>query len=1102
MQCPRCGYPNEPLASWCAQCGLTLHAEQATPSSPAMGMNLPIEGTWREDAHDDLQSAGAGAGPDDDRPTWLLDTLRAGGAAPLPESAPDQMRDQGYGSVQDRAQGWEHSAPSAPAPAPATEPEWPDISPASPPHFAPPPQSAPPYSAPRLSRSDAFGTPASAGTPYPYPPSAPASTPAVGDNPYAYPAATPSPASAPFSFPSAASSSGPPGGSPGRMIVDAWPERAAVPYVPPPSPMALGHAGHAQPLQPGTALKNGRYRITQRLLVGTAHTPPPNEPPLLIASDTELGNERVLVQELPVITSEAAEMDAWRRTCAERFAVLGQRVGAPRLIDQFADGGHHCLVYELPSGDLLSDRLQRTRGPLDEKQAIGIIVQVLDVLAVYERQYPTFIHGNICPANIVLRPSGQVALIGFSPTLLVHPEGAVPQGAAGGVSGYAAPEQSRGQASPRSDLFSVCAVLHHCVTGAAPSPRSRGMFPLARQVNPNVPLELEDVLSQGLRLASTQRYQTSGELRRALEPLAHGQLTHVPEDLRSDDEPAQLTPVRDARGRLVLPRKRQSQSPVLILGIIVLLIALVGGTTLYVLSPHNSGPTAIATPTINSSTQLFQSEGVGLSGGEFIFDTSGNNTTTKQQGALALNSGDLATAERDFTQAMSQEQDDPEAAIYAADVRVLLDKAPYITVVAAVSYSDGDEAREALQGIYLAQHRTNAFDVLPAGLQVRVLILNSGSDDSSASTAAALLLQKIQQGNAQHLAGIVGWPESAETQAALSTLAPTGLAMISPTATGEHLGGRAAVFFPMVPGDLEQAQELARAATAAPLNAHRILVLSDSGSTTSTNEQKSFLGALGQSGSASAQTAGYTSGDAQSLQHAADLSAQQGDDLIFLACGDTGCDNDSLLLAQRVEERYGTISGAPRILVTHQAFTPALLGMGSSPVAAAVRSDASSLALLDVTRLAAPDEWQAAGIAPGQQPGFATDFVSQFGDGALPNGLTPPDASSILSYDAVRMLLAACAHFIHQQGTTIVYPTSPTQIREDGLLQLFTAAHPFVGVGGAVAYTDTGDLVGKSLAIAALVPRANPGNGPVALPQTVALTGGVQSFCTMSCTPS
>ncbi|HEX6797102.1 MAG TPA: hypothetical protein VF116_05230 [Ktedonobacterales bacterium] len=1048
MQCPRCGYPNEPLAAWCVQCGLTFSTEQASqPSAPSMGQFPDI--TWRDGG-----GQSAAREQDEERPSWLLDALRHGEIAPTP--GPRQSQDDGQS--------------------------------------APPAMSSPSgYSRPQPPLPDGFGTPANPSTPYPYsyPPSAP----------------TPSGSGAPFSYPAAPSIPAPPGGSPGRMIVDAWPaSNAGTSYAPVPAGAVVPASVPAPPSQAlvptlpaGSMLKNGRYRVTQRMHTASSQSAAPNEPPLMIASDTELGNERVLVQELPIPASHAAEMEGWRRACAERFAALTQQVGAPRLIDQFAEAGRHFLVYELPAGDLLSDRLQRTRGALDEKQAIGIMLQVLDVLAIYERQYPTFIHGDICPANIILRPSGQVALIGFSSALLLYPDGHVPQGAAGGAPGYGAPEQTRGQASPRSDLFSVCAVLHRCVTGVVPSPRSRGMFTAARQANPNVSLELEDVLSQGLRLASTQRFQTSRELRAALEPLVRGQLTHVPDELRGDDEPAQLLPVRDARGRLVLPRKARNQSPALILALIVLLIALVGGTTLYVLSPHGGRSGAMATPTTNDSTQLFQTKGIGLSGGEYIFDTSGMNSAAKQQGAQALNAGDLATAEGAFLQAQRQEQDDPEAAIYAEDVRVLQSGAPYVTVVAAVSYADLDETRAVLQGIYLAQDRANGNDVLPAGLRVRVLILNSGQDDSSASTAAALLLQQTQRGNAQHLIGIVGWPESAETQAALSTLAPSGLALLSPTATGDHLGGRAAVFFPLVPSDAQQAQELAQAA-ATQLNARQVLVLSDSASPTSVEEGKSFLSTISQFGTVAAQAASYTSGDESSLQRAAQQSAQRGADLIFLACGDTGCDNDSLLLAHAVAGIDGTGNNAPRILVTHQAYTPALLGMGSDPVATYARNNANVLQLLDVTQLANVNEWLKTNVPSNKQPTFASDWVDRFGSRPLPNGLQGPSAESILGYDALRLLLSASKGLYKLQGTTITYPT-PTQVR-NGLLQI-NAGNPFVGVGGAVAFSDTGDLVGKSLYIASLAPQANPGSDqPVALPQFVAITGTIQDFCGSSCTPS
>lgn len=1041
MQCPRCGFQNDYAAAWCVQCGLTLSAGGPGPYSAPAAASGPLDGRWREEGGD------TGA-PPDERPSWLTQALRQNGAPFGAAGAPPNL--------------------PSPGTLPPNQP-YPTMDPRSASSEPPPP----------------FGS------------GWPGAGPGLGV------------ASGPLPGTGAGAQSGIWSQVPlNRSIVDAWP-----PSQPPqgvvnqPAAQAQGLAlVEAAALAPGAPLKNGRYRVLHRMHASGTHHPQANEPPLMVASDTELGNERVLVQELPLVTANQGEMDGWRRLMAERLTVLAQSLGAPRLLDHFAERGRHFVVYELPSGDLLLDRLQRSRGPLDEKTAIGMALQLLDALDAYERQRPPFVHGNISPGNIVLRPGGQLALIGFSPTALLHPEGRVEHGAAGGVGGYAAPEQLRGQLSPRSDLFSVCAVLHHAVTGTAPSSRSRGVFPPARQQNPNVSLELEELLSQGLRMASGQRFQSARDLRRALEPLARGQLTHVPVELR-DDAPSgesALVPVRDARGRLALPRRRARQSPLLLLGGIVLLIALVGGGTLFAMAPHSpalGGLAATATP--NALAQLFQTQGIGLSGGEYIFDTTGPDNALKQRGAQALNAGDLRTAQRAFANAMGLQPQDAEAAIYAEDVSVLLAQAPYLTVVAAVAFSDQDTpaARQELQGVYLAQHRINSLDLLPFHLRVRVLVLNSGQAADGATTAANVLLAQIQRGNAQHLAGIVGWPDTDDTRLALSAIAPAGLAVLSPTATADRLGGRAAAFFPLVPSNSQQAAELATAAATPPLNAQHVLVLENSGDPTSMAQAKSFTATLTQFPAVASHVAAYVSGDARRFGQLAQAAQFAGDDLIFLSCSDQNCDQDSALLAQAVTGAYTFGGTVPRILTTHQAYTPALLGLGGGPAATLARGDPGSLKLLDVVLLAARDEWQAIGISTAAQPTFANDYEAQYGAQASADGLPAPDATSILSYDALRLLLSAAVRDTKQQSNAIQYAT-PTQVRLR-LLQI-DAKHAFVGVGGAIAYTDTGDLIGKSLVIAQLSPRANAGpTAPVALPQIVAVTGGQSEFCGgTSCVPS
>lgn len=863
-----------------------------------------------------------------------------------------------------------------------------------------------------------------------------------------------------------------------------------------------GTGALVQALGPGTLLKGGRYRLLQRFYPVSTLEPQGNEPPLMIASDTEFPDLRVLVQELPLHGERPEEAERMRREIAERFQTTARAGGVAPLVDQFSEHRRHFLVFELPSGEPLLVRLQRRGGAMPETTAIGYALQVLDVLENFERERPPFIHGNLSPANIILRPSGQATLVGCSSILLMHPDGIVERGQAGGIPGYAGPEQVRGQASTRSDLFAVCAVLHHAVTGIPPAPRATAMHPPARHLNPQVSLELEELLSHGLRPAPNQRFESAHELRRALQPLATGRIaTHVPEDLRLDvpqtATPA-IVPVRDARGRLVLPKRRASQNPLVLIGAMVCLVVLLGVGVLFALSPGGPRTAGQATPTPNTLAALFQSKGISLSGGEFIFDTQRGDNNEKQHASLALASNDVRTALAGFQSAVSEDQADAEAAIYAADLQIRLDKDPFVTVVAAVAFgSDADIAlaREELQGVYLAQQRINEVNPLPGGLKVRVLILNSGPATDDASTAAAVLLQEFQNGNAQHLVGVVGWPESDQTRLAISTLAPSGLAVVSPTADADSLSGNPGNFFAIVPSLSQQSEALADALVT-QLHAVHILVLGDSHDPTSNAIATHFLNRVNQNHQYAAQgvtatRASFTTGATTDFDATVQSAILAGDDWIFLAGGA----QDSIYLAQSVAKlnaRYGT---ALRVLVGTQADTPALFGVSgdpTDPTAALASSDPSVLQWLDVAAFADKGEWTDASVdeAP---PSFFDDYAAQYGINGEPSGFGSAGATSILSYDAASVLLAAEDHAVKVADGTTELPT-PTQVRQR-LLQ-FTAGSPFMGIGGAIAFTVTGSQPQKSLAILALQPVQNPTQGqPVAQTTIAAVTGGHSSFC-------
>ena len=492
---------------------------------------------------------------------------------------------------------------------------------------------------------------------------------------------------------------------------------------------AFGSHPLAGPTGLGALLKDGRYRVVQPYSAQSGAVQPENEAPLLVAQDTEAPNTEVLIQELRFDGTPPQDAEYARYLTAQRLISLSYLPGYSRLVDSFSDHNRQYLVFEYPSGDLLSDRLRRVRGPLPETTAISIALQLLDVLLGAERERPPFIHGNLCPGNVVLRPSGQLTLVGMSPTLLLYPEGESLSGPAGGVAGYSAPEQMRGQASIRSDLLAVCAILYQAVTGSPPYTRASAVVQPAHRLNPAVSLELDEVLNKGMRPSPAQRYQTVSELREALAPLALGRHATYAANSEALEGPSALALERNDRGRFITPRPPLLQNPLFLIVSILALLAIVGGGVFYALAPHGALTTLGSDPgTDAAAAQLFQQKGIGISYGDRIFESSLANNTSKQQGARLLSEGNARGALEAFTRATVEAPDDPEAAIYAENARVLASQRPSVTLVAAIAYSADPqnpgqgpftlEARSELQGVFLAQQRINSLNALGGDVQI------------------------------------------------------------------------------------------------------------------------------------------------------------------------------------------------------------------------------------------------------------------------------------------------------------------------------------------------------------------------------------------------
>ncbi|MEG9431870.1 protein kinase domain-containing protein [Terriglobus sp. ADX1] len=146
------------------------------------------------------------------------------------------------------------------------------------------------------------------------------------------------------------------------------------------------------------------------------------------------------------------------------------------IFDIGEQDGDPYLVMELLHGESIKDRL-RDGVPVSEEELISIATQAAQALAAAHAK--GIVHRDIKPANLFLvdGPQGepQLKVLDFGlakvehDRILLGPSGLTRTGATVGTVEYMSPEQARGEdLDPRSDLFSLGAVLYELATGDVP----------------------------------------------------------------------------------------------------------------------------------------------------------------------------------------------------------------------------------------------------------------------------------------------------------------------------------------------------------------------------------------------------------------------------------------------------------------------------------------------------------------------------------------------------------------------------------------------------------------------------------------------------------
>jgi serine/threonine protein kinase len=192
----------------------------------------------------------------------------------------------------------------------------------------------------------------------------------------------------------------------------------------------------------------------------------------------------------------------------------------PKVYDYFSIRDRHYIIMEYIAGSTLDELLEARQGkPVDEQLALSWALQICRAMHFLSVQKPRpIVFRDLKPSNIMIARDGRVKLIDFGIARFFKEEKREDTYVYG-TPGYAAPEQyGSGQTDVRSDIFSLGATLHHCLTGRNPSENPLD-FPEPRTLNPRLSRETAAILRKCLEPNMDRRYRTALEMKQAVQKI-------------------------------------------------------------------------------------------------------------------------------------------------------------------------------------------------------------------------------------------------------------------------------------------------------------------------------------------------------------------------------------------------------------------------------------------------------------------------------------------------------------------------------------------------------------------------------------------------------
>lgn len=261
----------------------------------------------------------------------------------------------------------------------------------------------------------------------------------------------------------------------------------------------------------------GRWRVDRQLGRGGMGA-------VYLVHDIRLNNRRAALKEMldrSLHLSAREEAIARFHREAETLASFNHPA-IPHIYDRFSEDDRIYMVMEFIEGMDLERLLEAHQNAfgrgLAEAAVARYAYQLCSVLDYLHRQNPPTLHRDLKPSNLICHPSGVLKVIDFGIAKVFNPGS---QGTGLGTQGYAAPEQYKGQADARTDLYALGATLHHLLTARDPRAQTPFDFPRVSQTMQITP-GFDELLAALLERQPENRPDNAEVVRRRLLELFPG----------------------------------------------------------------------------------------------------------------------------------------------------------------------------------------------------------------------------------------------------------------------------------------------------------------------------------------------------------------------------------------------------------------------------------------------------------------------------------------------------------------------------------------------------------------------------------------------------